>query len=301
MLEDMKVAVAGASGFIGSALVARLTDGGDQVVRFVRRPAEAPDEITWHPSAGDVEHWDRLEGVEAMVNLGGANLAAGRWTDERKSEIERSRIEGTRTLVATMARMNHHPRRFVSVSAVGYYGDRGEEELTESSPPGEGFLSDVCRAWEDEALIAHCAGIRTMILRLGLVLGRGGVVARMLPAFRAGVGGPLGNGRQWVSWIALGDLLEVIHQAMRGGLPDGVVNVVAPDPVRNRDFARTLGRVLHRPAVLPVPALALRALFGEMADQALLASTRAVPARLLAAGFPYRLPDLTGALRQSIG
>ncbi len=296
----MKVAVAGASGFIGRALVPRLTGEGDEVVRFVRRPAEAAEEITWHPSAGEVEHWDRLEGAEAVVNLGGANLAAGRWTEARKDEIQRSRIEGTRTLVATMARMNHRPRIFVSASAVGFFGDRGEEELTDASPAGGGFLAETCRAWEDEAQIAHCAGIRTVILRLGLVLGPGGALARMLPAFRAGVGGPLGSGKQWVSWIALVDLLEVIRHALAGKLPDGALNAVAPKPVRNRDFAKTHGRVLHRPALIPVPAPALRALVGEMADEALLASTRAVPGRLLAAGFPYRFPELEGALRQSV-
>lgn len=298
----MKVAVAGASGFIGRALVRRLRESGDEVVQFVRRPAEEPWEIAWHPAGGEVEQWDRLEGVEAVVNVGGSNLAAGRWTEERKEEILRSRIEGTRTLVATMTRMNHHPRVFVCASAVGFYGDRGDEELTEASGAGEGFLAEVCRAWEGEARIAATAGIRTVWLRIGLVLGPdGGALARMLPAFRAGMGGRLGSGRQWVSWIALDDLVDVIQLALRETGLHGPVNAVAPGPARNVDFAKALGHVLGRPAILPVPAPALRALFGEMADEALLASARAVPERLREADFNFRLAVLEEALREAVG
>lgn len=297
----MNVAVAGASGFIGRALVRRLAEAGDEVVRFVRRPAEAPDEIAWHPVGGEVEQWDRLEGVEAVVNLAGSNLAAGRWTAERKEEILRSRIDGTRTLVATMTRMNHHPRSFVSASAVGFYGDRGEEELTEDDGPGEGFLAEVCRAWEGEATIAASAGIRTVRLRIGLVLGRGGgALARMLPPFRAGLGGRLGSGRQWVSWIALDDLVEVIHLAARDPRLDGPVNAVAPQPVRNAELARTLGHVLGRPALVLAPAVVLRALYGEMADEALLASDRVVPQRLQTVDFTFRFGELERALRHAV-
>ena len=297
----MKVAVAGASGFIGSALVRRLEADGHRVVRLVRRTAERPDEVAWHPSSSEIEQWDRLEGVEAIVNLTGANLAAGRWTDERREELRRSRIEGTRTLVAVVAHMNHHPRAFVCASAVGFYGDRGEEELSEASGAGQGFLADLCHAWEEEARIAESVGVRTVLLRMGLVLGPGGgVLAKMLPAFRAGVGGRLGSGRQWVSWIALEDLLAVIGHVLADGRLAGPVNAVAPGPVRNVEFADTLGGVLGRPALLPVPAVMLRTLFGSMADEALLASARVRPQRLLEAGFAFRHTGLAGALRAAL-
>ena len=297
----MKVAVAGASGFIGSALARRLEAEGHAVVRLVRRTAERPDEVAWHPSSSEIEQWERLEGVEAFVNLTGANLAAGRWTDARREEIRRSRIEGTRTLVAVMAHMNHHPRVFVCASAVGYYGDRGEEELAEGSGPGRGFLAELCHAWEEEARVAAAVGIRSVMLRMGLVLGPGGgALARMLPAFRAGVGGRLGGGRQWVSWIAREDLLSVIARALGDGRLDGPVNAVAPAPVRNAEFADTLAAVLGRAAVLPVPAIMLRTLFGKMADEALLASARVLPRRLHDAGFEFKYAELAGALRAAV-
>ncbi len=297
----MKVAVAGASGFIGSAVARRLAAGGHEVVRLVRRPAERADEVAWHPSSCEVEQWERLEGVAAVVNLGGANLAAGRWTPERKEEIQRSRVECTRTLVAVMAHMNHHPRAFVCASAVGYYGDRGEEELTEASGRGQGFLADLCHAWEEEARIAESVGIRPVMLRMGLVLGPGGgVLTRMLPAFRCGVGGHLGDGRQWMSWIGLEDLTEAVVWVLDQPQLSGPVNAVAPAGVRNAEFAAKLGHVLGRPAVMAVPAVMLRALFGEMADEALLASTRVRPARLHEAGFHFRQTDLEGVLRRAV-
>ena len=298
----MKVAVAGASGFIGRALVRRLDADGHTVVRLVRRPAEQTDEVAWHPSSSEVEQWERLEGVDAFVNLTGANLAGGRWTDERREELRRSRLEGTRTLVAVMAHMNHHPRTFVCASAVGFYGDRGDEELGEGSAAGQGFLADLCHAWEEEARIAETVGIRTVSLRMGLVLGPGGgVLAKMVPVFRAGVGGRFGSGRQWVSWIALEDLLAAIGQTLADARLAGPVNAVAPGAVRNVEFAEALAGVLGRPALLPVPALMLRTLFGSMADEALLASARVRPRRLLEAGFVFRHTDLPGALRAAVG
>jgi uncharacterized protein (TIGR01777 family) len=298
----MKVAVAGASGFIGSALVRRLEAGGHAVVRLVRRTAERPEEVAWHPSACEVEQWERLEGVEALVNLTGSNLAAGRWTDERREEIRRSRLEGTRTLVTVMAHMNHHPHTFVCASAVGYYGNRGEEVLTEASGPGKGFLAELCHAWEEEARTAESVGVHTVMLRMGLVLGPGGgVLARMLPVFRAGVGGRFGNGRQWVSWIALDDLVAVILQALHDRRLGGAVNAVAPGAVRNAELAKTLARVLGRPALMALPAVMLRTLLGPMADEALLASARAQPQRLREAGFEFKHAALEGALRAAIG
>jgi uncharacterized protein (TIGR01777 family) len=232
------------------------------------------------------------------VNLTGSNLAAGRWTPERKEEILRSRVEGTRTLVAALAHLNHKPRVFVNASAVGYYGSRGEEELTETSSKGEGFLADVCRAWEDEARIAESVGVRAVMLRIGMVLGPdGGVLAKLLPLFRKGFGGRLGNGRQWMSWIALDDLVDVLLMALLEGRLTGPVNAVAPVPVRNAEFAATLARVLGHRAWAPVPAFVLRLIYQEMAEETLLASTRVRSQRLLDVGFRFNHPTLNEALR----
>jgi uncharacterized protein len=293
----MKFAVAGASGFIGSALVRRLEAEGHEVLRLVRRPVEQPAEVSWHPFSGEIEQRELLEGTEGLVNLTGSNLAAGRWTPERKEEILRSRVESTRTLVTVLAHLNHKPRVFLSASAVGYYGSRGEEELTEASAKGEGFLADVCRAWEDEARIAESVGVRAVMLRLGLVLGRdGGVLAKLLPLFRTGFGGRLGDGRQWMSWIALDDLVGVLLMGLRDGRLKGPVNAVAPVPVRNAEFTATLARALGRRALAPVPSFVLRSIYREMAEETLLASTRVRPQRLLDVGFHFNHPTLNEAL-----
>ncbi len=297
----MRLALAGASGFVGTALGRHLEDAGHVVLRLVRRPVENPNEITWHPASGEVEQRERLEGIEGVVNLAGASLAAGRWTAERRAEILRSRVESTRALVAVLAHMNHPPRVLVSASATGYYGDRGEEELTESSAGGEGFLADVCHAWEAEARVAETAGIRTVLLRLGVVLGRGGgMLAKLRPVFRAGLGAQLGDGRQWMSWIALDDLVRVARLGLEDPQWEGPVNAVAPVPVRNADFTAALTRTLHRHTFAPVPAVVLRTLFGEMADEMLLASARVLPGRLAAAGFAFTQPGLDGALRAAL-
>jgi uncharacterized protein (TIGR01777 family) len=296
----MKVAVAGASGFVGSALVRRLQAEGHVVRRFVRRPAVEPDEIAWHPASGEVEQRELLEGIDGVVNLAGSNLAAGRWTEARKEELVRSRVESTRALVAVMARLNHKPRVFVSASAVGYYGHRGEEELTEASRAGGGFLPDLCHAWEEEARIAESVGIRTAILRLGLVLGSGGVLAKLRPAFRAGFGGRLGDGRQWMSWIALDDLVAVILQGLTDARLSGPINAVAPGAVRNAEFTRALAHAMGHHTFAPVPAFVLRAMFQEMADEMLLASTRVRPQRLLEVGFSFAHPELEEAMRAAV-
>jgi hypothetical protein len=292
----MKFAVTGASGFVGSALVRRLEAEGHEVIRLVRRPAERLNEIEWHPRAVAVEQRPRLEGLDGVVNLAGSNLSAGRWTAARKEEILRSRVEGTRALVAVIAHLNHRPRAFVNASAVGYYGDRADEELTEGSGHGEGFLADVCNAWEEEAKIAGSVGIRSVIMRLGLVLGSGGgALARMVPVYRAGLGGPLGNGQQWVSWIALDDVVGAIQHVLRDPSVAGPVNTVAPAPVRNEEFSRTLARALGRRTFGRAPAFVLRALFPGMADEMLLASTRVRPQCLLETGFRFAHPELAGA------
>ncbi len=297
----MKLAVAGASGFVGSALVRRLQAGGHVVLRFVRRPAAQPEEIAWHPASGEVEQRELLEGIDGVVNLAGSNLAAGRWTEARKEEIVRSRVGSTRALVAVMAHLNHKPRVFVSASAVGYYGHRGEEELTEASRAGGGFLPDLCHAWEEEARIAESVGIRTAILRLGLVLGPGGgVLAKLRPVFRAGLGGRLGDGRQWMSWIALDDLLDALLLGLTDARLSGPINAVAPGAVRNAEFTRTLARAVGHHTFAPVPAFVLRAMFQELADEMLLASTRVRPQRLLEAGFSFAYPELEGAMRAAL-
>jgi hypothetical protein len=294
----MKYAVTGTSGFIGSALTRRWEAEGHEVIRLVRRPAERANEVEWHPRSVDVEQRLRLEGLDAIVNLAGASLAAGWWTVARKEEILRSRVEGPRALVAVMAHLNHRPRTFVNASAIGFYGDRADEELTERSGQGEGFLADVCHVAEEEAKIAGSVGIRSVMMRFGLVLGSGGgVLARLAPIFRAGVGGPLGNGQQWVSWIALDDVVGAILHVLRETSVVGPVNTVAPVPVRNKEFSRALARALGRRAFFSVPEFVLRAIFLEMADEMLLASTRVRPQRLLESGFRFVHPELAGALQ----
>jgi len=298
--DEMKIAVTGASGLVGSALVAALEDGGHRVVRLVRRQPEGDGEVRWDPAAGVLDPAD-LEGVDAVVHLAGESIASGPWTRERKRRIRDSRVDGTRLVASAVSAMAEPPRTLVSASAVGYYGDRGDRVLDEDAGPGEGFLAEVCQGWEAAADPARERGVRVVHPRIGMVLAAdGGALAKMLLPFRLGVGGVLGPGDQYMSWIGLGDLVAVILHALGDGDLEGPVNAVAPAPVTNREFTRTLGRVLHRPTILPAPALALRLLLGEMAEELFLASTRAVPARLEGHGFTFRHPDLEGALRQQL-
>ncbi len=296
----MTILVAGASGLVGRALVPRLTGQGHRVFKLVRRPAEKSDEIQWDPAAGQFASGALAE-ADAVINLAGENLAAGRWTKVRRDLILRSRVDTARTLVEAIGRSAHRPAVFINASATGIYGDRGDEVLTETSAAGTGFLADVCHAWE-EPLAALPAGVRAVALRTGVVLTpQGGALAKMLPAFRAGVGGRLGNGRQWMSWITLDDLLGVIGHVLTHPECAGPINAVAPQPVTNAEFTAVLGRVLRRPTVFPVPAFALRLLFGQMADEALLSSSRAVPKVLLDTGFNFRQGEIEPALRQLLG
>jgi uncharacterized protein len=282
---------------IGSALVSTLVRGAVRVTRLVRSPvAGSEDELRWDPQRGDLDA-GRLEelGPEAVVHLAGESIG-GRWTAERKARIRDSRVEGTRLLSERIAALSRRPSVMVCASAVGYYGDRGEELLEESSGPGATFLAEVTRSWEAAAQPARDAGIRVVNLRLGIVLSPdGGALARMLPLFRLGVGGPLGNGRQYMSWIALDDVVGTIQHALGAEALEGPVNTASPNPVTNREFARTLGRVLGRPAVLPAPAFALRLAFGELGDE-LLGGQRVNPRRLLASGYEFRYPQLEEAL-----
>ena len=295
----MRVLVTGASGLVGRALVPALREGGHSVRRLVRGPAHAPD-ARWDPAAGTIDQ-DALAGCDAVVHLAGESIAEGRWTEAKKARIRESRVAPTRLLAEAIAR-ERRPPALLAASAIGFYGDRGEEVLTEDHEAGTGFLPDVCREWEAATGAARDAGARVARLRLGVVLAKeGGALAAMLTPFRLGVGGRLGSGRQWFSWIALPDVVEIIVRAVERPDLDGPVNVVAPTPVRNADFTRALGSVLGRPTVAAMPAFAARLAFGEMADALLLASTRVVPVRLEGVGHRLRFPEVEGALRDLLG
>jgi uncharacterized protein (TIGR01777 family) len=297
----MKVAITGASGLIGSALSPFLSAGGHEVVRLVRRAPKAADEITWDPEGSGIDG-EALEGVDAVVHLAGENLAAGRWNRRRKARIRDSRIGPTRLLAGTLARMKRTPKALISASAVGYYGDRGDAWLTEETAPADDFLGRLVREWEEAAAPAAQAGIRVVHPRLGMVLSpAGGALRKMLLPFRMGLGGVLGDGRQYMSWIAIDDLVGVIHHALVRDDVRGPVNVVAPSPVTNTEFTKALGRVLRRPTVAPAPAFALRLVFGEMADATILASIRVKPEKLVATGYRFRFPELEPALRHVLG
>jgi uncharacterized protein (TIGR01777 family) len=300
--QRLRIAVTGASGLIGSALVPFLTTGGHPVTRLVRRRAGA-GEAMWDFDKGRIDA-AKLEGLDAVVHLAGENIAA-RWTDVRRRRIKVSRVIGTRFMAETLARLERPPSVLVTASAVGIYGNRGDEVLTEASSTGvppHDFLTEVGREWEAATEPARAAGIRVVRLRFGIALTpAGGALGRMLPPFRLGIGGPLGSGRQWVSWIGIDDLVGAIYHAIMTEELAGPVNATAPQPVTGRVLATTLGRVLGRPAALPVPARALRLAFGELADVALLSSSRVLPKRLQESAFEFRHPDLEGALRFLLG
>jgi uncharacterized protein len=295
----MRVLVSGARGLIGSALIASCRARGHETCILTRR-STGPGEVEWDPAGSRLEA-RRIEGFDAVVHLAGEPVAA-RWTPVRKALIRESRVAGTRLLAQRLAELERPPRVLVSISAIGFYGDRGDEVLDEASPPGVGFLPAVCHAWEEAAAPAAARGIRVVHPRLGLVLTtRGGALARLLPPFRLGLGGPLGDGRAWWSWVTLEDVIAILERTLVDEGLAGPINVVAPGAVTNRAFARALGRALGRPALLPLPALALRALFGEMADGALLASAHVMPLRLTSAGHTFRFPEIEDALRRLLG
>ena len=297
----MQIVVAGGSGFIGERLVRHLISDGHDVAVLTRNPAKL--------RAGRPLRWDghtqgawsaEAASAGAIINLAGESIGEGRWTAERKRQLIESRINATRALVEAMRSAPRHPRVFVSASAVGFYGPRGDEELDESASKGSGFLADLAARWEEEARAADNVA-RTVILRFGLVLGRdGGALQRMLLPFKLGFGGRLGGGEQWMSWVALGDLVRLVEFAVSSDSAHGVYNVTAPTPVRNRDFTRSLARAVRRPALLPVPQFALRAAFGEMADELLLTGQRVVPTRATSAGFRFEHESLDSVLKQIV-
>lgn len=298
--QPMKIAITGSTGLVGSALVPFLTTGGHHVTRIVRT-STTEAETLWNPATGQIDG-GRLEGFDAVVHLAGENIAARCWNAEQKARICDSRVQGTKLLCETLAKLQRPPRVLVSASAIGFYGDQGDRELTEESPSGSGFLPEVCQEWEAATEAAKKAGIRVVQLRFGVILSPGGgALAKMLTPFRLGLGGRIGNGRQWMSWIALDDVVGCVHHALATESLRGPVNAVAPRPVTNREFTKTLGKVLWRPTLFPMPGFMARLAFGEMANELLLASTRVLPRALLDSGFRFLYGDLESALRHLLG
>jgi uncharacterized protein (TIGR01777 family) len=295
------VAVSGASGLVGSRIVSDLIATGHRVSRLVRRSPRSDDEIYWDPLKREIEQ-AKLVGVDALIHLAGENIATGRWTTRRKASIHDSRVNGTRFLAETIAGLVGGPRTMLSASAIGYYGDRGEHPLDETSAAGDGYLAETCRDWEAGTAPAEAVGIRVVHLRIGVVLSAsGGALQRMLPPFKAGLGGRLGNGRQYMSWISIDDLVRGCRFLLENDRLRGAFNLVAPTPVRNLDFTRALGRTLGRPTVLPLPGMIIRLLLGEMGQELLLAGARIHPRRLEQAGFEFLHPDLKRALVHLLG
>ncbi len=301
-LRMARVLVSGASGPIGKALLPTLSANGAHITRLMRKDSRSPSaddhSIPWNPHQPFAP--DALSGFDAVIHLAGETIV-GRWNEAKKKKIRDSRVIGTANLAEALARAKDRPQVFICSSAIGYYGDRGDEVLTEQSAPGDGFLSEVCQEWEAATLAAVDAGIRTVLMRTGVVLSReGGALSKMLPAFRMGVGGKIGDGRQWMSWIDVQDLVGAIHHILKSDLLYGPVNMVGPRPVRNAEFTQTLAGVLSRPAIFPVPAFAVKLLFGEMGQTVLLGSQRVEPTQLVSSGYPFRFRTLRASLENTL-
>jgi uncharacterized protein len=302
-LNTARVLISGASGPIGRALRPSLKAGGARVTRLVHtastdRQATDEERISWDPAKPISP--ESVSGFEAVIHLAGETIM-GRWTDQKKARIRDSRVIGTRHLAEALAQAKDKPQVLVCSSAIGYYGSRGDEVLRERSTPGSGFLADVCRDWEAATEPAMAAGIRTVQMRTGIVLSQdGGALAKMLTPFKLGAGGRIGDGRQWMSWIDMHDMVGAIHHILRTDLVQGPVNMVAPKPVTNAEFTRTLAKVLNRPAVLPMPAFAAKLAFGEMGEALLLASQRVEPTQLVTSGYPFRFSELENCLEHTI-
>jgi uncharacterized protein len=301
--SKMRILITGASGLVATALAAELQAAGNTVNRFVRASSNAKagtSDVPWNPETGEM-NLAAAEGADAIVNLAGASIGGGRWTPKRKALLRSSRVDLTEHLVAALTRLKSPPKVFVSASAIGYYGDRGEESLTEASISGQDFLAQICRDWEAAAIKAEQSGMRTVIARFGIILSKkGGALPPMLTPFKLGAGGRIGSGNQWMSWVALDDVVSALQLAIASTAMQGPVNVVAPNPARNAEFTKALARVLHRPAILPVPAFTLRLILGEMADALLLSSQRVVPEKLTQQQFKFQYADLESALRRAL-
>jgi len=296
----MKILVAGASGLVGSALIPALESDGAEITRLTRSSPKA-NEIGWHPNQKQIDA-ARLESFDAIINLAGENIAEGRWTDEKKRKIRESRVNGTHLLSDAIAKLAPQRRVFLCASATGFYGNRDDEILDETSESGGGFLADVCREWEDATKPATKAGVRVVNLRFGPILAReGGMLGKMLTPFKMGMGGKVGSGKQYISWVAIDDVVGAIKLALADGSIHGPLNVVSPNPVTNEEFTKTLGEVLSRPTVMSIPAFAARLAFGEMADEMLLVSQRVIPKKLRDTGFQFEYPELEGAFRKYLG
>ena len=294
----MKVVISGASGLIGSALVRSLTGDGHEVVRLVRRDARRPDEASWDPGSRRLDS-AVLAGANAVVNLAGAGIGDRRWSDDYKKLVLDSRIDATTTIAIALAELpqDERPGVLLSASAVGFYGETKEEAVDETAPQGDGFLADVVRRWEEATRPAADAGVRVVTARSGIVLsGEGGALGKVLPLFKLGLGGRLGSGRQWMSWIALPDEVAAVRFLLAHDDLSGPVNLTAPEPVRNRDYTKAIGRAVHRPALAVVPPVALRAALGGFADEGVLVSQRVLPSRLEDAGFTFTYADVDSAL-----
>jgi len=294
----MRILVSGSHGLVGKALIDALEKDGHEISRLVRYSPHSPDEVEWNPDRYSIAI-ARLEGFDAVVNLAGESIAEGRWTTEKKSKIRESRVTGTKLLGDALANLDNKPKTFICASAIGYYGNRGDELLTETSAPGDDFLSRVCVDWEQSTSLAADNGIRVVNARFGVILDtEGGALKKMLPPFRMGVGGKLGNGKQWMSWIALDDVVAALKFALNTDALHGPVNFVAPNPVSNAEFTKALGKALNRPTLFPVPAFAVKLMFGEMGEALLLGGQRVKPARLINCGFSFRSSQIDEALRK---
>lgn len=298
----MRILITGASGLIGKALQRSFAEKRYEMLLASRGEPKNANEIQWDVEDGfREEDLSRLEGLDAVVHLAGEGIAGLRWTDDKKRAIRDSRVNGTRNLVNTLADLKQKPKVLIAGSAMGFYGDRGDEILTETSRPGDTFLSDVCKEWEMESRRAEDSGIRTVLLRTSIVLSKdGGALATMLTPFKFGVGGVVGSGKQWMSWVSLDDVIDIINYAIEHESLRGAVNVASPNPVTNEEFTKTLGDVLYRPTFLPLPEFAVNLVFGEMGDALLIDSTRVEPKRLKEAGYKFKFTDLKSALENAV-
>lgn len=296
----MRILITGASGLIGKALTRSFDEKGHELLLASRSEPKSDRETKWTIEDGFAEP-ERLEALDAVIHLAGESVSALRWTDEKKAAIRNSRVDGTRSVVDALSRLKKRPKTFISGSAIGFYGDRDDEILSESSGAGDNFLAQTCREWEAESRRAEDAGIRTVLLRTGIVLSKdGGALATMLLPFKIGVGGVIGDGKQWMSWISLDDEIRAIEFVLEREDIRGAVNLASPNPITNQEFTSVLGEVLYRPTFIPLPEFAVSMLLGEMGDELLLSSTRAIPSRLDDLGFEWQFPDLKTALEHAL-